>query len=57
MINVAPVNLTLLLRQKQALLRAISNTASAHDVELLEGILNLLDHIHDQIDPPGGKRK
>jgi hypothetical protein len=51
------VNLPLLLKQKQALLRAISNADGASETSLLEGILSLLDHIHDTLDPVEGARR
>lgn len=47
------IDLALLLRQKRALLRVINNPSiSKPDRTLLDGILNLLDAIHDEIDPP-----
>ena len=49
------INLPLLKRQKLALLRAIRRTQDARvmdDAELLDGVLNLLDSIHDVLDPP-----
>jgi hypothetical protein len=53
--TVTSVSLPLLLRQKQAVLRSIECARHAkrnRDALLLEGVLNLLDAIHDQIDPP-----
>ena len=45
------IDLPLLLRQKQALQRAM-DIASQDDRELLEGVLNILDYLHDEADPP-----
>jgi len=47
------VNLPLLRDQKNALMRAMEE-ARPDDKELLGGILNLLDHVHDHVDPPAG---
>jgi hypothetical protein len=41
------INLTMLIRQKLVLLRVMS-TLNTKDEEFLQGVLNLLDHIHDQ---------
>lgn len=50
------VDVELLRRQKQALLRAIvharDDRRALTDVALLDGVLNLLDYVHDQVDPP-----
>jgi hypothetical protein len=43
-------NVPMLIKQKRALVRAIEK-APPKDVELLEGLLNLLDHIHDALEP------
>jgi hypothetical protein len=50
------LNLPLLLKQKQALLRAIERS-SADDALYLDGILSLLDFIHDTLDPPKMARR
>jgi hypothetical protein len=45
------LDLPLLLKQKLAVVRAIDHT-QGEDKVLLEGVLNLLDHLHDKADPP-----
>jgi hypothetical protein len=45
------LDLSLLLKQKLAVVRAIDRT-QGEDKVLLEGVLNLLDHLHDKADPP-----
>lgn len=50
------VNVSLLRQQKAALLRAIDN-ASPKDAKRLDGVLNVLDHIHDALDPPKQPRR
>lgn len=45
------IDLPKLIEQKEAMLRVIEESNSAEDRQLLDGILNLLDAIHDQIDP------
>ena len=49
------IDLPLLLRQKQAVLRAIANAqegGESREVELLMGVLHTLDFIHDTASPP-----
>lgn len=47
------VDLPLLIEQKQAVLRAIGLVLpNDKDSELLQGALNLLDYVHDELDPP-----
>jgi hypothetical protein len=46
------LDLPLLIKQKQALLRAIAAAPNLKDAHYLDGILSLLDIIHDGIDPP-----
>lgn len=46
------IDLKLLLKQKRYLLRLVSVSKKQGQQELLDGVINLLDHIHDQIDPP-----
>lgn len=45
------IDVALLILEKQALLRAIEK-ADDKDAVLLDGILNMLDHIHDTVLPP-----
>lgn len=50
---IGKIDLPLLVRQKQALLRALNRVDdNKEDSDLLNGVLNLLDCIHDQLDPP-----
>jgi len=54
--RVESIDLLLLFKQKQAILRAIQNAEDGNDtgeVDLLNGVLNLMDHLHDKLDPPG----
>lgn len=49
------IDIPLLRDQKQALLSCMQDQQDAGDVktlELLQGLLNMLDLIHDSIDPP-----
>jgi hypothetical protein len=51
------IDLSLLLKQKRALLRAMAalesrKGVSRSDVDLLQGVLYILDDIHDALDPP-----
>lgn len=48
LIDIGNVDIELLKQQKLQLCKLIDNG------EPLEGVLNLLDHIHDQIEPPEG---
>ena len=45
------IDTALLIEQKVAIMRAIARATDA-DVLLLHGVLNLLDYIHDTLDPP-----
>lgn len=51
------INLPLLLAQKAALLDVMEIVEDTQRGEHLEGILNLLDKIHDQLDPPEPKQQ
>jgi len=45
------INIDLLIEQKQALMRAM-DAGSEEDRVLLNGVLAVLDTIHDTLDPP-----
>ena len=46
------IDVARLLLQKEAVLRAIDRAENDKDVLLLDGVLNVLDQIHDTVLPP-----
>ena len=55
LIDIRNIDINLIKKQKR-LLVAVRDQHLSHDHSkgLIEGVLNLLDHIHDTIDPPEG---